>query len=152
MPILAALVCGFIFGTGLVMSGMTDTAKVLGFLDLLAMRQGGWDPTLLIVMASALIISIPGFWLTRRRGRPLLTATMAWPARSDIDRPLIAGAVLFGAGWGLVGLCPGPAIANLATLSPPVLLFGAAMIAGMVAHDAWRRRRAATATALVADG
>jgi uncharacterized membrane protein YedE/YeeE len=150
MPTLAALVCGFIFGTGLVVSGMTDTAKVLGFLDLPAMRQGGWDPTLLIVMASALIVSIPGFWLARRRGRPALTASMAWPARSDIDRPLIAGAVLFGAGWGLVGLCPGPAIANLATLSPPVLLFVAAMLSGMAAHDAWRRRRAATQ--LVTDG
>jgi uncharacterized membrane protein YedE/YeeE len=152
MPVLAALVCGFIFGTGLVMSGMTDTAKVLGFLDVLAMRHGGWDPTLLIVMASALIVSIPGFWLARRRGRPLLTGSMTWPARSDIDRPLLAGAVLFGAGWGLVGLCPGPAIANLATLSPPVLLFVAAMLAGMVAHDAWRRRRAATGGALVTDG
>jgi uncharacterized membrane protein YedE/YeeE len=150
MPILAALVCGFIFGTGLVVSGMTDTAKVLGFLDVLAMRHGRWDPTLLIVMAAALIVAVPGFWLARRRGRPLLTASMASPARSDIDRRLIAGAVLFGAGWGLVGLCPGPAIANLATLSPPVLLFGAAMLAGMVAHDAWRRSRAATG--LVTDG
>jgi uncharacterized protein len=153
MPILAALACGFIFGTGLVISGMTDTAKVLGFLDLLAMRQGRWDPTLLIVMASALIVSMPGFWLARRYGRPLLTTTMAWPSRSDIDRPLIAGAVLFGAGWGLVGLCPGPAIANLATLSPPVLLFVAAMAAGMAAHDLWRRRRAAPAAgAALADG
>jgi uncharacterized protein len=152
MPILAALVCGFIFGTGLVMSGMTDTAKVLGFLDLLAMRQGGWDPTLLIVMASALMVSIPGFWLARRRGRPVLATSMAWPSRSDIDRRLIAGAALFGAGWGLVGLCPGPAIANLATLSPPILLFVAAMLAGMMAHDAWRRSRATTAATLATDG
>jgi uncharacterized membrane protein YedE/YeeE len=152
MPILAALVCGFIFGIGLVVSGMTDTAKVLGFLDLLAMRQGGWDPTLLIVMASALIVAVPGFWLARRRGRPLLTASMAWPAGSDIDHRLIAGAVLFGMGWGLVGLCPGPAIANLATLSAPVLLFVAAMLAGMAAHDAWHRRRAATGAALMPDG
>jgi uncharacterized protein len=153
MPILAALVCGFIFGTGLVISGMTDTAKVLGFLDLLAMRHGGWDPTLLIVMASALIVSVPGFWLARRRERPLLTASMAWPARSDIDRPLIAGAALFGAGWGLVGLCPGPAIANLATLSPLVLLFAVAMVGGMTAHDLWRRGRAAPAAdAALADG
>ena len=71
---------------------------------------------------------------------------------TDIDRPLIAGAALFGAGWGLVGLCPGPAIANLATLSPPVLLFVAAMLAGMVAHDAWRRRQAAAPAPHLADG
>jgi uncharacterized protein len=151
MPVLAALACGFIFGAGLVVSGMTDTAKVLGFLDVLAMRHGGWDPTLLIVMASALMVSIPGFWLARRRGRPVLTATMAWPTRSDIDRPLIAGAVLFGVGWGLVGFCPGPAIANLATLSPPVLLFVAAMIAGMTAHDVWRRRQTTSSAAALAD-
>jgi uncharacterized protein len=142
MPILAALACGFIFGAGLAVSGMTDTAKVLGFLDVLAMRQGRWDPTLLIVMAAALIVSIPGFWLARRRGRPVLAAAMTWPTRSEIDRPLIGGAVLFGVGWGLVGFCPGPAVANLATLSPTVLLFVAAMIAGMAAHRLWQRSRA----------
>ena len=130
---------------------MTDTAKVLGFLDVLAIPKGGWDPTLVIVMAAALAVSIPGFWLARRRARPLLADAAAWPTRTDIDRPLLAGAVLFGAGWGLVGLCPGPAIANLATLSPTVLLFVAAMLAGMVAHDAWRRRQApASAVALAA--
>jgi uncharacterized membrane protein YedE/YeeE len=141
MPILAALLCGFIFGVGLAVSGMTDTAKVLGFLDVLAIPRGGWDPTLAIVMAAALAVSIPGFWLARRRGKPLLAEVAAWPSKSAIDRPLLAGAALFGAGWGLVGLCPGPAIANLATLSLAVLLFVAAMIAGMVAHDIWRRRR-----------
>jgi uncharacterized membrane protein YedE/YeeE len=143
MPILFALFCGFTFGAGLVISGMTDTARVLGFLDVLAIPRGGWDPTLAIVMAAALIVSVPGFWLAKRRVRPILAEVAAWPSRTDIDRPLIAGAVLFGGGWGLVGLCPGPAIANLATLSPPVLLFVAAMIAGMTAHDLWRRRKPA---------
>ena len=77
----------------------------------------------------------------------------AWPSRTDIDRRLIAGAALFGAGWGLVGLCPGPAIANIATLSPPVLLFAVAMIAGMAAHDLWRRRKQLAAEAApTADG
>jgi uncharacterized membrane protein YedE/YeeE len=153
MPVLFALFCGFIFGAGLVISGMTDTMKVLGFLDVLAIRNGTWDPTLAVVMAAALAVSIPGFWLARRAGRPILTAEMSWPTRTDIDARLIAGAALFGAGWGLVGLCPGPAIANLATLSVPVLVFVAAMAAGMVAHDLWRRRAAArTEAALTADG
>jgi uncharacterized membrane protein YedE/YeeE len=151
MPIFAAFLCGFMFGAGLLTSGMTDTAKVLGFLDLLAIPKGGWDPTLMVVMVTALMISIPGFAFARRRGRPVLADAAAWPASTAIDRPLIAGAVLFGAGWGLVGLCPGPAIANLATLSPPVLLFVAAMIAGMAAHDIWRRRVRHTALA-AADG
>ena len=152
MPILFALFCGFTFGAGLVISGMTDTARVLGFLDVLAIPKGGWDPTLAIVMAAALAVSIPGFWLAKRRGRPLLAEVAAWPSRSDIDARLLAGAVLFGAGWGLVGLCPGPAIANIATLSPAVLLFVAAMIAGMAAHDLWRRRKQLAADAALADG
>jgi uncharacterized protein len=153
MPILFALFCGLVFGAGLVISGMTDTARVLGFLDVLAIPKGNWDPTLAIVMAAALIVSIPGFWLAKRRGRPILADVAAWPSRTDIDRPLIAGAALFGAGWGLVGLCPGPAIANIATLSPAVLLFVTAMIAGMAAHDLWRRRKQlAAGAALTADG
>src|SRR5436190_15323306 len=123
MRILSAFLCGLVFGLGLVVSGMTDTAKVLGFLDVLAIPKGAWDPTLAIVMAAALVVSVPGFWLARQRARPVLADAAAWPTRTAIDRPLIAGAALFGAGWGLVGLCPGPAIANLATLSPMVLLF-----------------------------
>lgn len=151
MPILAAFLCGLVFGIGLVISGMTDTAKVLGFLDVLAIPQGRWDPTLAVVMASALAVSLPGFWLAKRRGRPIHAAAAAWPTRNDIDGRLLAGAVLFGAGWGLVGFCPGPAIANIETLSPLVLLFVVAMIAGMVAHDAWRRR-SQLAAAVIADG
>ena len=115
MRILSAFLCGLIFGLGLVISGMTDTTRVLGFLDVLAIPKGAWDPTLVIVMAAALAVSMPGFVLARRRARPLLAEVAAWPTRKDIDRPLLAGAVMFGAGWGLVGLCPGPAIANLAT-------------------------------------
>jgi uncharacterized membrane protein YedE/YeeE len=154
MPALAAFLCGLIFGAGLVISGMNDTAKVLGFLDLLAIRKGGWDPTLAIVMAAALAVAIPGFWFARQRARPVLADAAAWPSRTAIDRRLLAGAALFGAGWGLVGLCPGPAVANLATLSPAVLLFVAAMLVGMVAHDLWRRRQAAApaGAALAADG
>jgi hypothetical protein len=153
MRIFSAFLCGLIFGLGLVISGMTDTAKVLGFLDVLAIPKGTWDPTLLIVMAAALVVSTPGLLLAKRRLRPLFADAAAWPMRSAIDRPLLAGAALFGAGWGLVGLCPGPAIANLATLSPLVLLFVAAMIAGMAAHDVWRRGTAwGLDTTVVADG
>lgn len=86
MPVLSALLCGFIFGVGLVISGMTDTAKVLGFLDVLAIPRGAWDPTLLIVMAAALVVSIPGFWFAKRRERPVLAEVAAWPTRTDIDR------------------------------------------------------------------
>jgi uncharacterized protein len=152
MPIFSAFLCGFIFGAGLVISGLTDPAKILGFLDVLAISKGAWDPTLAIVMAAALTVSIPGLALARRRGRPVLADVAAWPTLTAIDRPLIIGAILFGAGWGLVGLCPGPAITNLATLSPPVLLFVAAMAAGMAAHDIWRRRVRHSASLAAADG
>jgi uncharacterized membrane protein YedE/YeeE len=152
MPVLSAFLCGFIFGAGLVISGMADTAKVLGFLDVLAIPNRAWDPTLVIVMAAALVVSIPGFALARQRGRPVLAEVAAWPTRTAIDPPLMFGAVLFGAGWGLVGLCPGPAIVNLATLSPRVLLFVTMMIAGMAAHDIWRKRAQRSAALAAADG
>ncbi len=114
MPIIAALFCGLIFGWGLLISEMVQPAKVLGFLDVF----GAWDPSLAVVMAAALTVSVPGFMLVRRQTRPILTAQTVWPAKTDIDRPLVIGSALFGAGWGLVGLCPGPALENLATLSP----------------------------------
>ena len=146
MPtILAALACGLVFGFGLAISGMTQPTRVLGFLDVLGLTSGRWDPTLALVMIGALAVAAPGFLLTRRRGQPLLAKTAAWPSKRDIDRPLLAGAVLFGIGWGLVGLCPGPAIANLATLSSRVVAFVIAMAAGMLALDFWRRRRVTAA-------
>jgi uncharacterized membrane protein YedE/YeeE len=137
--ILAALMSGLIFGFGLTISGMTQPTKVLGFLNVLRIA-GPWDPTLALVMIGALAVAAPGFLLARRRTRPLVAPTAAWPSKRDIDRPLVAGAVLFGVGWGLVGLCPGPAIANLATLSPRVVAFVVAMAVGMLALDFWRRR------------
>jgi uncharacterized membrane protein YedE/YeeE len=135
MIALASFVCGVIFGFGLLISGMTQPTIVLGFLDIF----GRWDPTLAFVMAAALIVSGLGFALARKLGRPLLTAQHLWPTRSDIDRPLVVGSVLFGIGWGLVGLCPGPALENLASLSPRVFVFVIAMIAGMIAKDLWER-------------
>jgi uncharacterized membrane protein YedE/YeeE len=142
MPtVFAALVSGLIFGCGLAISGMTQPTKVLGFLDVLGMASGRWDPTLAFVMIGALAVAAPGYLLVRRREKPVLAPVSAWPSKTDIDRPLVAGAVLFGIGWGLVGLCPGPAIANLATLSSRIVAFVVAMAVGMLALDLWRRSR-----------
>lgn len=142
MRALASLVCGFIFGWGLFISGMMQPAKVLGFLDVLAIPSGGWDPTLAVVMAAALAVTSVGYALMRRRA-PVLEAANQWPTQTAIDRALVAGSALFGIGWGLVGLCPGPAVANLATLNPGVIVFVVAMVIGMLAHDLWPARSAA---------
>ena len=135
-----AFLCGLVFGAGLTISGMTEPQKVLGFLDVL----GPWDPSLVVVMAAALVVTFAGFVAVRRRGTPLFAATVAWPSAREVDAPLVGGAVLFGIGWGLVGLCPGPAIADLSTGSPAIILFGVAMALGMVARNLMRRRRATT--------
>jgi uncharacterized protein len=135
MPLLiASFVCGLIFGAGLLISGMNDPLKVLGFLDIF----GAWDATLAFVMAGAVAVSSIGFALARRRGAPLLARRSLWPDRTDINAPLLIGGALFGIGWGLVGFCPGPALVNLAGLSFPVIAFVVAMAAGMSAADLWR--------------
>jgi uncharacterized membrane protein YedE/YeeE len=134
MMVLASLLCGLIFGFGLLLSGMTQPEKVLGFLDIF----GRWDPTLAFVMAAALIVSSVGFVLLRQRGRPMLAAQYLWPTRTDVDQGLVVGSVLFGIGWGLVGLCPGPALVNLASGMPPVMVFVLAMAAGMIIQDLWQ--------------
>ena len=144
MQLLASLVCGLIFGAGLLISGMTDPQKVLGFLDVL----GRWDPTLAFVMTGALAVTAAGYALARRAARPALAERHLWPEKRAVDRDLVVGAALFGVGWGLVGLCPGPALENLATLSPKVLGFVAAMIVGILAQSWWQPR----ATPAVADG
>ncbi len=155
MPVFASLMCGFIFGLGLVISGMTQPTKVLGFLDIFAAPSGGWDPSLAVVMAAGLAVTSVGYALLRPRA-PLFDTQSRWPTATPIDRPLVVGAVLFGIGWGLVGLCPGPAIVNLATLSPGVIVFVIAMAIGMLAHDLWQSRKGTTAAlkagAPVADG
>jgi hypothetical protein len=132
---IASLFCGLIFGVGLLISGMVQPTKVLGFLDIF----GAWDPSLAVVMIAALAVSIPGFALAKRRARPMLAAENLWPTRIGLDHSLAIGSAMFGLGWGLVGLCPGPALESLATLSPAVIVFVAAMGAGMVLHDFWRR-------------
>ena len=142
MPALASLICGYIFGVGLVISGMIQPAKVLGFLDILGIANGTWDPSLAVVMAAGLAVTGAGYALARRRP-PLFEPQGRWPTATAIDRPLLSGAALFGIGWGLVGLCPGPAIVDLATLSPSVIVFVVAMAIGMLAHDQWQSRTAA---------
>jgi uncharacterized protein len=142
MRVLASLICGYVFGWGLFISGMMRPDKVLGFLDVFAIPRGQWDPSLAVVMAAALAVTGVGYALARRR-TPIFEEKNQWPTQSAIDRPLVAGSVLFGVGWGLVGLCPGPAIANLATLSTPVIVFVVAMALGTLAHDLWYARGAA---------
>lgn len=128
----AALVCGIIFGLGLAISGMIDPAKVVGFLDV----AGNWDPTLAFVMVGALLVAVPGYRAILGRRRPVLTNAFSLPTKSRLDGTLLGGSALFGVGWGLVGFCPGPAVAAIVTGLPAVLGFVAAMLAGMALH-AW---------------
>jgi uncharacterized protein len=132
MRMVAALACGIIFGFGLAVSGMMNPAKVIGFLDV----AGDWDPTLAFVMGGALLVAIPTYRVILKRRRPVLASGFSLPAGEKLDVPLIWGSALFGVGWGLVGFCPGPAVAAVVTGLPPVLGFVAAMIAGMALH-AW---------------
>lgn len=126
----AALVCGLIFGLGLAVSGMMNPAKVIGFLDV----AGDWDPTLAFVMIGALLVAVPAYRFVPKRGRPVLEEEFSLPKKKAIDAPLLGGSALFGVGWGLVGFCPGPAIAALGTGLLPVFAFVAAMLAGMALH------------------
>lgn len=123
---ISALLAGAIFGLGLAVSEMIDPARVIGFLDV----TGQWDVTLLFVMGGALAVTVPGFPLILSRPPPLLAAQFSLPTKDKIDGPLIGGGVIFGVGWGLAGFCPGPALAALASLSPTVVSFVAAMIVG----------------------
>lgn len=125
-----ALASGVLFGIGLALSGMLNPAKVLAFLDV----AGQWDPSLALVMGGALAVMAPA-WRLQQRGSSPLPALR--PALSDLDAKLVGGATIFGIGWGLVGYCPGPAVASLALLSAKPLVFVAAMLAGMELHRRW---------------
>jgi uncharacterized membrane protein YedE/YeeE len=109
---------------------MVDPAKVIGFLDI----AGAWDPTLAFVMGGALVVAIPAFRPVLKRPRPLLAEGFALPTKKDVDAPLLAGAAIFGVGWGLGGFCPGPAVTALASGLVPVFAFVAAMVVGMALH------------------
>ena len=127
--ITAGLLAGLLFGAGLAISGMTNPSKVLNFLDLTAT----WDPSLALVMASAIPVSALAFWLAKRRERPLLESGFFLPANSRLETPLLVGSALFGIGWGLGGYCPGPAIASLSQPSVPLVAFLVAMTLGLLA-------------------
>jgi uncharacterized protein len=137
--IFASFGCGLVFGLGLLISGMAEPEKVLGFLDLF----GAWDATLAFVMAGAVAVAGAGFALARRQNAPLFASKFSWPSRSDIDAPLVTGSVLFGIGWGLSRICPGPALVNLAGLTAPIIVFVAAMVLGMSGYEFWQRHRMA---------
>jgi uncharacterized membrane protein YedE/YeeE len=127
---LAAIGSGLVFGAGLALSGMMNPAKVQNFLDLL----GTWDPSLALVMGGALAVSALGYRIARRRGSPLLATRFSIPTRRELDLELLAGAALFGVGWGIGGFCPGPALAGLLQGVAGVTIFVAAMLGGIALH------------------
>jgi uncharacterized membrane protein YedE/YeeE len=137
-----AAIAGGLFGAGLVLSGMTDTAKVRGWLDVF----GTWDPTLAFVMGGAILpMALAWAWTTRRGARPRLGGSFPPPPPPRLDRPLVVGSVLFGAGWGLSGLCPGPAIASATFNGAEGLVFLGAMALGMWAAPSLKTRLATLA-------
>lgn len=138
MSIVVAALSGLLFGIGLILSGMTDPSKVQGFLDL----AGHWNPSLALVMGGAIAVALPAFALARRRSHAVLGEPMQLPANRRLDRRLVLGSLLFGAGWGLAGYCPGPALSSVATGGLPPLLFAGAMLAGMGWFELAERRRA----------
>lgn len=143
---LVGLVAGLLFGAGLVVSGMTEPAKVRGFLDF----GGSWDPTLAFVMGGAIAVHFTAYRLIRGRRAPVLGESFQIPTRKDIDAKLLAGAALFGLGWGLGGYCPGPAVTSLTTGAPAVLAFVAAMLGASwltARAEAWAATRKAAPTA-----
>ncbi len=119
---------GFLFGMGLTLSGMTDPQRVRGFLDLF----GEWDPTLAFVMGGAVFVMAIAWRIQRHMAKPLFGETFSLPDRTDLDPRLLAGAILFGIGWGVAGLCPGPAVASLALSPINAIMFVAAMLVGML--------------------
>ena len=144
--IVSALFAGLVFGAGLLVGGMTQPSKVIGFLDV----AGAWDPSLAFVMGGAIAVFLPLFRLIKKRSGPIFGVKFSLPTRRDIDARLVTGAALFGIGWGLAGYCPGPGITSAASLTPNALLFTGSMIFGFGlkrAVDAWRARSAETKSA-----
>ncbi len=133
---ITALLCGVLFGTGLLVSGLADPAKVIGFLDVSRISNGSWDPSLMVVMTGALAVYMSLFYLVvkpriRANQAPVCDVKYHLPEKKTLDSQLILGATLFGLGWGIVGICPGPAIVNIATLDINLGLFVVAMLFGL---------------------
>jgi uncharacterized membrane protein YedE/YeeE len=137
MHVLVSFLVGLLFGAGLVVSGMTDPFKVIGFLDV----TGLWDPSLAFVMAGAVLVGAVAYRLAGKRDAAILGGPMRLPARAAVDRRLVAGSLLFGVGWGLAGFCPGPALAALGAGYGKAAAFVAAMLAGMAVYELAERRR-----------
>ena len=124
-------VVGLLFGIGLMLSGMTDPGKVIGFLDLF----GTWDPSLALVMGGAIMVGFFAFAVAKKRTTTFLGGVMRFPTTMDIDKKLVLGSLMFGTGWGLAGFCPGPALVSMADGQPKALLFVVAMLVGMVGFE-----------------
>jgi uncharacterized membrane protein YedE/YeeE len=141
MNLVTAFLAGLLFGGGLILSGMSNPAKVLAFLDV----GGVWDPSLVFVMVGAILVAAVAFRFARTRVRPLFGSHLHVPGAGRIDLPLVLGSITFGVGWGLVGYCPGPALTALAVGGRSTLLFVAAMAAGMAIFEVAERIRASNA-------
>lgn len=136
---ITAFLSGLLFGFGLLLSGLANPGKVLGFLDL----AGAWDPSLALVMAGAIGVALIPFTIAKRRTRSVLGAPLRLPNRRDIDRPLVVGGLIFGIGWGIAGICPGPAITLLGGGYWQAFLFVGAILVGMLIYEVLERRRVA---------
>jgi uncharacterized membrane protein YedE/YeeE len=134
---LAAFAAGILFAVGLCIGGMTNPAKVIAFLDI----AGDWDPALAFVMGGAIAVYAPSYRIITGRRHPVLEGEFSLPTKTDVDKRLILGAVAFGIGWGLVGLCPGPALVAMMTGRLELAIYGAAMVTGMLAFRMWDSRR-----------
>ena len=142
MPqLVVSCIAGLLFSIGLVISGMVDPRRVIGFLDF----TGEWDPTLLFVLGGALAVTIPTFRVVLRQARPALAQKFSLPAKQNVDTTLLAGAAVFGIGWGLVGLCPGPALTLLGSGKLPAFAFVGAMTVGVIVHKALFEARSTSA-------
>lgn len=134
MQRISEFLAGLVFGLGLLISGMTDPGKVQGFLDIFGM----WDPSLMFVMGGGVGVALVAFRVAKKRNTTLSGGVLHWPEMVHIDRPLVMGSLLFGAGWGLAGFCPGPALVSMASGQDKGLVFVLAMLAGMAMLDAYR--------------